>query len=158
MPQRSTFESLLAPWKALRHAIAASLYKQGVSNASVRELLTRQCSLAMVALVIGLAGAAFGHLWVLHFGLGVGLITVQFYFLATSVAKKLAAVTQEKGGVAGMVFKFYGRLIITASALAVLLVFGQISLAALLAGLSTVVATILIWGVESYLARYSKEA
>ncbi len=157
MSQHSPLETVLAPWKALRHGIETSLYKQGVHNASVRTLLTRQSSLAVVALIAGIAGALFGHLWMLDFALGAGLITLHFYFLATSIAKKTAAL-QSGVSVGGMVFNFYGRLLITGGVLVILLYFGQVTLAALLAGLSTVVATILIWGVETYLAQHSKEA
>ncbi|GAB7079175.1 ATP synthase subunit I [Megalodesulfovibrio paquesii] len=156
MSRTSTLETLLQPWRAIRHGIESSLYHKGVRNASVRTLLTRQCLLAVIALVVGVAGGYF-HPWLLHFAIGVGIVTANFYFLATSLARRLEAGARGPL-VASMIFRFYGRLILTGVLLAILLVFGQISLAALLAGLSTVVATILIWGVESYLAQHSKEA
>lgn len=160
MSRSTTLETLLQPWRAMRHGIESSLFRKGVRNASVRTLLTRQCLLAVVALAGGVVGGFF-HPWLLHFGLGVGIVTANFYFLATSIARRLESAGQPGGQgplVASTIVRFYGRLILTGVLLAVLLVFGKISLAALLAGLSTVVATILIWGVESYLAQHSKEA
>lgn len=156
MSRPTVLDTLLQPWRALRHRIEAHLYARGVRNASVRALLTRQCLLAVVAMGVGVAGGIF-HPWLLHFGIGVGIVTANFYFLATSIARRLESGVQGPL-VASTIVRFYGRLILTGVLLAVLLVFGKISLAALLAGLSTVVATILIWGVESYLAQHSKEA
>lgn len=146
----------LRQYRKLRHAIERMLYQKGLVHAPTRIMLTRQCLISMASLLAGLLGG-WAHPWLLHFAIGAGLMTVNFYFMALFV-QKLAAVGYSRAVLASMLARFYGRLLLTGVLLAVLLVWGQISLAALLAGLSTVVATIIIWGVEHYLAQHSKEA
>lgn len=76
------------------------------------------------------------------FAAGALLATWNFYFLSGFVHRVL---DKQRANVTGMLFRFYGRLILTGIALYALIALAGSSVIALLAGLSTVVVTVLIW-------------
>lgn len=116
--------------------------------------MRNQLLLALAAVILGCVG---GWAWqpLLDFTAGAVLATWNFYFLSKFVHRVL-----EKNQVplGGLLFQFYGRLILTGFALYALIALGKSSVIALLAGLSTVVVTVLIWAVTRMRGKNIKEA
>ena len=92
--------------------------------------------------------------WALALAAGTVLITFNFWSLA-KFGQHLAYM--RKGAVVSLLIRFYGRLILSGLALYGLIVFGECSIYALLAGLSTVVVNAIFWGVAG-LRQKVKEA
>ena len=119
----------------------------------VRQLILNQLYLAAASMpFLGFWGKTG---WIFDLAAGVVLGTLNFYALA-KVVQELVMV--QKGAVTAQLISFYGRLFLTAIALYVLIVLNRSSVAALLVGLSSVIANILIWGAVHYLGKKMKEA
>jgi Flp pilus assembly protein TadB len=83
--------------------------------------------------------------WALAFFAGTALITINFWFLAKGLQNTAQL---RKGSVAvSLVVRFYGRMLLTGLALFGLIVWAGLPVAALLAGMTTVVINILCWGI-----------
>ncbi|MGM0645757.1 MAG: ATP synthase subunit I [Thermodesulfobacteriota bacterium] len=93
---------------------------------------------------------AQGQRWALDFLAGAILITANFYFLARFLTE---LVHMRKGAVTALLTGFYIRLAILAIVLFVLIVIAKASVPALLAGLSTAVANIFLWGAGKMVGR-----
>ncbi|WP_461209635.1 ATP synthase subunit I [Desulfocurvus sp. DL9XJH121] len=122
--------------------IEAALYRRGFENPDTRQLVRNQVLLTLAACLAALAGG-----WVipqlLDFAAGTLLATWNFCSLASFVQRTLA---RKRAAVAGLLLRFYARLLFTGLALYALLVWAGSSAVALIAGLSTVVVTLFIWG------------
>lgn len=101
-------------------------------------------SLPLLALENGIAFVA-----------GAALGTLNFLALARMLQE---LVYMHKGAVAVQMFSFYSRLLLTAGALYALIVMAHVSIGWLLAGISTVLINILLWGMIHLLGKTSKEA
>jgi len=134
--------------------IEAWLYRRGFAHAETRILVRNQLALTLLAVFAALAG---GWAWpkLYDFGAGVLLATWNFYFLSKFVHRVL---DKQRANVTGMLFRFYGRLILTGVALYALIAMAGSSVIALLAGLSTVVVTVLIWALSRVMGKNIKEA
>jgi len=137
-------------------AIEGFLYRRGFRVAGARRLVVIQAAIAACSCA---AGLGLGWAWppALHFAVGSLLATVNFYFLA-KFTQRLLGGGDTFGAVPRQLLRFYGRLALTAAALYVLIVHAGFSVAALLAGLSTVVVTMLIWGAAQVAGKNVKEA
>jgi len=111
----------------------------------------------MLTLVIVILGCVGGWAWprLFDFAAGTVLATWNFYFLSKFVHRVLEKAQVPVGG---MLFQFYGRLLLTGVALFVLISMADSSVIALLAGLSTVVVTVLIWAITRMRGKNIKEA
>lgn len=89
------------------------------------------------------------------FVVGAILGTVNFLALGRVIQD---LVLLPKGAVALQMFSFYARLLLTATALYYAIVHMHASVGWLLAGLSTVLINILLWGMSHLLGKTSKEA
>ena len=140
----------------MSRAIEGFLYRRGFRVAGARRLVVIQAALAAGSCAVGLA---LGWAWppALHFAVGALLATFNFYFLA-KFAQRLLGGGDTFGAVPRQLLRFYGRVGITAVVLYVLIVHAGFSLVALLAGLSTVVVTMLIWGAAQMAGKNVKEA
>lgn len=131
-------------------AIERYLYTQGFCVPEVRKMAHQQVLILL------------GSLPVLLFGdVGVdfvsGVLLGSFNFLAMGkVVQELVYV--QKGAVAVQLFSFYGRLVLTALALYLLIVVKGSSVVWVLLGVSTVLVNILLWGMTHFLGKTSKEA
>ncbi|BBD09634.1 ATP synthase subunit I [Desulfovibrio ferrophilus] len=134
--------------------IEAGLYRRGFVHEETRILVRNQLALTLVVVLIGCIG---GWAWprLFDFAAGAVLASWNFYFLSKFVHRVLE---KQQAAVTGMLFRFYGRLILTGVALYALIVMGGSSVIALLAGLSTVVVTVLIWAVTRMRGKNIKEA
>jgi hypothetical protein len=138
----------------LKRRIEAGLFKRGFTNPDVRELVAVQTILCLgVCLIAAVAGWFQAHAW--HFAVGTVLVTLNLYSMA-KYAQRL--VMQRNAVVIRLLAGFYARLALTAIALYVLIIVLNVSVTALLAGLSTVVATIVVWGLGRSRGGKAKEA
>jgi small-conductance mechanosensitive channel len=93
--------------------------------------------------------------WAIAFLSGTVLVTVNFWLMAKGLQ---GIIHTRDGAVAISLFRFYGRLILTGLILFGLIVWGGLPVPALLAGLTTVVINILLWGVFRFHRQKVKEA
>lgn len=155
--QESTILSSVKAWTGtLSHKVEARLYQQGFTQPAVRRLIAWQILLTMAVLPAGALFFWIG-LWPLAFVAGSVLATFNFYFLAKSI-QQIVYVQYDRQLLVSMLFRFYGRLGITAVALFLLIVWCRVPVVALVAGLSTVVATIVVWGGARLFEQNAKEA
>lgn len=138
----------------LKRRIEAGLFKRGFTNADVRGLVAVQIIVCLgVCCLAAVAGWFQPQAW--HFAVGTVLVTLNLYSMA-KYAQRL--VIQRSGAVIRLLAGFYARLALTAVALYVLIIVLNVSVTALLAGLTTVVATIVLWGVGRSRGGKAKEA
>ncbi len=129
------------------------LAHRGFYLEDVRSLLRNQCYLVG----LGLLGMILSglHPWATALFAGIVLISVNFWFLA----KGLQGIVQAREGVVAVsLVRFYVRMILTGVILFGLIVWGGFPIPALLAGLSTVMISILCWGVFRFQRQKVKEA
>jgi hypothetical protein len=137
----------------IRHKLDRFLYRRGLQVNEVRRLLIYQ---VLVAFFLSLAFLLFlRDLWAVHFSLAAFLATLNFYILA-QVIQKLVFVRQK--AVLSLLLNFYARLAGLAVALYVMLIWAQFSVVAVLAGLSTILVSIMLWGAIFYIEQKEKEA
>jgi hypothetical protein len=139
---------------AIRQRTEAALYRRGFASAEVRSLVGLQLLIALVSALGAVIASGFSN-WGLSYGAGAVLVTMNFYQLALFVQQ---AVQARHGAVASLLLRFYGRLIVTGVVLYGLIVWAGANVAALVAGLSTVVATALYFGVRRIMGKNVKEA
>lgn len=119
----------------------------------VRTLIRNQIFLAALSLALALLSML--HPWALAFLAGTLLITVNFWYMA----RGLQGVMQHgQGAVALSLARFYGRMILIGLVLFGLIIWGGLPVPALLAGLSTVIVNILLWGIFRFHRQKVKEA
>lgn len=135
--------------RKIRKKIERWLYRKGYHVPDVRMLAVNQicimlCVLPLVVLPWGWPIAVGAVLGTVNF-LALGRVIQELVFLP-------------KGAVALQMFSFYARLILTAGVLYYVIVYQHASVGWLLAGLSTVLINILLWGISHLLGKTSKEA
>lgn len=118
------------------------LYRFGFSHGDARQMVRNQLLVGFFASAAALA-AAWGSPWGWAFAAGTVLATANFWWLARYGQRALLG-----GGVqiVTTVFWFYARLAGSTVALYVLIVWAQAPVWAVLAGVSTVLATLFAWG------------
>ena len=118
------------------------LYRRGFTHEDTRVLLRMQIVLASVTSILALI-AALGDTWGWGYAVGAGLATFNFWWLVRFGQNAL----QNTGALVGRaVLRFYLRLGGSAVLLYVLLVRANAPVWAVLAGMSTVMVAILLWG------------
>ncbi|NJB68154.1 small-conductance mechanosensitive channel [Desulfobaculum xiamenense] len=140
--------------KTINETVEARLYRMGYTLRDVRILVRNQLYLA-AASCIAAAGLGWMMPWLFDFAAGALLITFNFSSLAR-FAQHL--VHKREGAISRLLLGFYGRLLLTGLALLALIAWGNAVVGALLAGLSTAVVTILIWGAAQVIGKNAKEA
>ncbi len=140
--------------------IESFLRRRGFTHPDVRCLVRNQLYLAAGACVFAVmatGSALWAHAlapWAMAFAAGTLLITFNFWSLA-KFGQHL--VYMRKGAIMSLLIRFYFRLLLTGVALYGLIAYCNFSTIALLAGLSTVVANAIFWGVAG-LRQKVKEA
>ncbi len=138
------------------HKIEKALYARGFTSAPVRKLMRNQIFVLLGSVMLLLL-VPFAGWWPLDFAVGSLLVTYNFYALARFV-QQMVLQTYTKEKLFGLLVRVYGRLLLTGLTLFVLIRWGQASVPALVAGLSTVAATIIIWGLAQRFEQNVKEA
>lgn len=131
---------LIAP----RQRIEKVLLVRGVVSPGARQLLCTQLLLTDISLALGVACAWF-TLWPLAFGLGAAIALHNFWHL---VRFAQAHILREFGVKAGarLIFGSNFRLVLTGIALYLLIVVCRVPVFPLIAGLSSVIVGITLWG------------
>lgn len=132
------------------------LWRRGFRVAEVRVLMRAQLLITGISL---LAGFALGWIneWLMWFGVGAVMSTFNFYSLAKFI-QQVVFLPWSGAMMAKLLFRFYGRLMLTGLILFGLIVWLEVSVSAVVAGLSTAVAVIAIWGITRLAGHKVKEA
>ena len=144
------------PLAGIHQRVETLLYKRGFKAPEIRQLVRNQLYILAVSCF-----AAVGLGWFspefLYFAMGTLLVTFNFYSLAKFV-QQLVLFKSTRKAVLELLLRFYGRLFLTGLILFVLIAWVGVSAVALLAGLSTVVVTIFLWGGSRFIGQKVKEA
>lgn len=140
--------------REMHRRLEAVLYRRGVESPTVRRLLTNQLYISVAGFLISLLITGGGR-WALDFGIGAGLITLNFFGLSRMVQR---LITMRKGAVISLLLGFYFKLFLFGLVLYLMIVYAHASVTALLAGISTVVANIMLWGATQIWGHKVKEA
>jgi hypothetical protein len=139
----------------MNERIEKALYKRGLVNRDVRVLVRNQLYVAGVSAAGAiLAGWLVPGVW--HFAAGALLMTWNFTSLVKFVQQVLF-LESHKGVVLGLL-RFMGRLLLSGAVIFALLAYAHASVGALVAGLSTVVANLALWGGRQVIEHKAKEA
>ncbi len=126
----------------MRKLLDQLLAKAGFHHLEGRALLRDQIVMALVTSLTALALSELGT-WGVAYSCGALLITVNFWWLVRFAQGLLSSTA---GAVGGAFFRFFVRLGITGVSLYVMIVEAGWPVWAILAGMSTVMVTILVWG------------
>jgi len=129
--------------KTLVQRIDAMLFRRGFALADARRLMRNQILLSAGCTVAAVLGTGFSN-WGLSFAAGALIIGFNFWWLSKA-AQELVRVRH--GAMFTLLTLFYGRLALTAVAIAGLVAWAGASVYGLLAGLSTVLANAVVWSV-----------
>ena len=141
---------------SLTHRIDKALYVRGFAAAPLRRLMRSQIFVALACTATVVLSPWLG-MWPVDFALGAVLATYNLYALSRFV-QQMVLTTYTRGLLVSLLLRVYGRLLLTGLTLYVLIRWGQSSVPALVIGLSTVAATILIWGLAQRFEHNVKEA
>ena len=120
------------------------LFAKGFAIPQVRYILSAQILLCLLALGCGILVAPM-TLWGLSFGIGACIAMYNFWFIARFVQKNFSDTYTTKMLVS-LLLGFNVRLIATGAMLFVLIVWLKMPILPLLAGLTSLVACIIVWG------------
>lgn len=123
--------------------IDAMLYRRGFAVTDARRLMRNQLLLSAGGSAVACVLTGFAN-WGLSFTAGALIISINFWWLSKA-AQELVQVKQ--GAMFTLLTLFYGRLVLTAVAIAGLVAWAGASVFGLLAGLSTVLLNASLWGV-----------
>ncbi|MBS3780345.1 MAG: ATP synthase subunit I [Desulfovermiculus sp.] len=137
----------------LREKSKGWLRARGIDHPGTQWLVMFQAGLAG----LGTAFLVASGLWngAAAFGTGALLATGNFYFLAKLVPRLIG---QEKGGVCTLLCGFYLRLLGTVLALFLVIVTAGLSPIGVVAGLSTIIVTFVVWTGKYIVTQQHKEA
>lgn len=142
--------------KSLARKIDGVLWQRGFHAVEVRSILRNQLLVTAFSLLVGLALGKVND-WMFWFGVGAVLVTFNFYAVAKFV-QQVVFRPYSSATMYGLLFRFYGRLGLTGLILFGLIVWLQAPVSALVAGLSTVVTAIVVWGLTKLAGQNVKEA
>jgi len=127
--------------ETLVQKLDALLYRRGFAVAEARRLMRNQIILATLSSLAACAVTGLGT-WGWSYAAGAVIISLNFWWLAKA-AQELVRV--KHGAVFTLLTLFYGRLLLTAVAIAGLVAWLGASVFGLLAGLSTVIVNAIAW-------------
>ncbi|OIO00994.1 MAG: hypothetical protein AUJ49_08735 [Desulfovibrionaceae bacterium CG1_02_65_16] len=129
--------------KTLVQRIDALLFRRGFALADARKLMRNQILLSSGCTAAAILATGFSN-WGFSFAAGALIIGFNFWWLSKA-AQELVRV--KHGAMFTLLTLFYGRLALTAVAIAGLVGWAGASVYGLLAGLSTVLANAVLWSV-----------
>ncbi len=140
----------------LGERIEKHLYAKGFRLPEIRSILRVQILFSMASALVGIL-TVWCTLWPICFAVGVILATYSFFSLARFIQQVILR-TYSRQMLWGLLFRFYGRLMLTGLILFGLIIELRVPSSALVAGLATCMATMLV-GILSHRAeRKIKEA
>jgi hypothetical protein len=139
----------------IRHAIERRLYTMGFALPVARHLLCTQIIISGLALTAGII-LLWYSLWPLAFGAGATITTFSLWQISRSAQ---ALVQQQYSTTLGLrqFIGFSARLLFIGIVFFALIVWLKVPLAPLLLGLTSTVASILLWGVSRISRKTVKE-
>lgn len=126
----------------MRRQLDHALARAGFHHPEGRALLRDQIVMALVTSLTALSLSRLGT-WGVAYSCGALLITVNFWWMVRFAQGLLLSTA---GAVGGAFFRFFVRLGITGASLYAMIVAAGWPVWAILAGMSTVMVTILVWG------------
>jgi len=147
---------MIAVFAHIRHAVERRLYGMGFALPFVRYLLSIQIIISGFALTAGILLLWYSR-WPLAFGAGAAIMTFSLWRISRSAQ---AFVQLRFSALLGLrlFFGFSVRLFLISIVLFVLIVWLKAPLVPLLLGLTSTVASILLWGVSRLSQKTVKEA
>ena len=141
---------------SIRRALDKRLYARGFVSPVVRGMLIFQIGASVAGLALGPAFAWF-TVWPLLFGVGAVLATCNFWHMASFAQAHVAREFTPAMG-AMLFFSTMARLCLTGIILFLLIVRLEQPVIPLLAGLSSPVVGIILWGCSRLSSKSAKEA
>jgi hypothetical protein len=142
--------------KDLSEKIEKRLYFKGFRLPDIRSILRIQIQLCGIAIVTALCTVWFS-VWPITFAIGAVIATLSFFSIAKFI-QQIILQEYDRSMLTGMLFRFYGRLLIVGVVVAALIVKVHVPMMALVAGLATSMVTMLIWMISKQNERKTKEA
>jgi len=140
----------------IRHAVERRLFSMGFELPFVRFLLSIQILISGFALAAGIA-LSWHSRWPLAFGAGATIMTFSLWQISRS-AQALVQMQFSASLGLRLFFGFSTRLLLIGIVLFVFIVWLKAPVVPLLLGLSSTVASILLWGISRLSRNTAKEA
>jgi len=147
---------MAAVFAGIRQAVEHRLYGYGFTLAFARHLLCTQLFITGTALLAGVAVAWFS-LWPLAFGAGAALTTFSLWQICRSAQAFVHLQFSASLGIR-LFAGFTARLLLIGIVLFALLIWLKVPVVPLLFGLTSTVASILLWGISRLSRKTVKEA
>lgn len=146
----------MTTFAGIRQNLDRRLYRKGFASSEVRQFLGMQILLTATGLLLGIVLAWF-TLWPLVFGAGAAITTYSLWHIARFAQ---AHIQQEfsRALAIRLFFGFICRLVVISIVLFVLVVLLKVPVAPLLAGLTSTVVSISLWGLSRFSRKPVKEA
>ncbi|WP_290921588.1 ATP synthase subunit I [Halodesulfovibrio sp.] len=142
--------------KDFSEKIEQRLYFKGFRLPDIRSILRIQIQLCGIAIIAAFITVWFSK-WPITFAIGAVIATFSFFSVAKFV-QQIILREYDRSMLWGMLFRFYGRLLIVGVAVAMLIVKFHVPMMALVSGLATSMVTMLIWMISRQNGRKTKEA
>ena len=142
--------------KDLTEKIEKHLYSKGFRLPDIRSILRIQIQLCGITILAAILTVWFS-MWPITFAIGAVIATYSFFSVAKFI-QQIILREYDKSMLWGMLFRFYGRLIMVGLVVAGLIVKVHVPMMALVAGLATSMVTMLIWMLMKHDGRKTKEA
>jgi len=126
----------------MRKRLDSLLARAGFTHPEGRALVRDQIVMALVTSLAALALSGLGR-WGWAYSCGAVLVTANFWWIVRFAQSLLSSTV---GALGGAFFGYFARLGITGAALYVMVVEAGWPVWAILAGMATVMVTILVWG------------
>ena len=147
---------MTAVFAQIRHTVERRLYDMGFALPFVRYLLSIQILISGFALAAGIALLWYSR-WPLAFGAGAAIITFSLWHISRSAQTLVQPQFSASHGLR-LFCGFSVRLLLIGIALFMLIVWLKAPLVPLLLGLTSTVASILLWGISRLSRNTVKEA
>ena len=141
--------------KNARENLERRLFHRGFASADIRHIVSSQILLTDVALAVGLVCLWFS-VWPFFFGVGAALATHNLWWLARSVERSFGQ-SYTRGLAVSSFLAFLGRFGGMGVALVICIAWLNAPIIPLVAGLTTAVAGMTVWGFSRLLRQHSKE-
>jgi len=140
----------------IRRTVERRLYAMGFSLPFARYLLCIQIIISGFALAAGIV-LLWYSLWPLTFGIGAAIVTFSLWQITRS-AQAFVHLQYSASLALRLYISFSARLLLIGIVLFVLIAWLKVPLAPLLLGLTSTVASILLWGISKNSRKIAKEA
>jgi len=147
---------MIAVFAHIRHAVERRLYGMGFVLPFVRYLLSIQIIISGCALAVGIALFWYTR-WPLAFGAGATIMTFSLWHISRS-AQAFIQLQFSASLRLQLFLGFSVRLFLIGIMLFVLIAWLKVPLVPLLLGLTSTVASILLWGISRFSRKTVKEA